>query len=74
MLTVNRCRGGIASQENPKIGDSILGMPFLRSVFTIYDYMSADMSSKTPRLGLLSLVDSGLAKSRYTDLYTNRLR
>ncbi|KAK8096907.1 acid protease [Apiospora kogelbergensis] len=68
------CRGGIASQENPKIGDSILGMPFLRSVFTIYDYMSADMSSKTPRLGLLSLVDSGLAKSRYADLHTNRLR
>ncbi|KAK8859752.1 Eukaryotic aspartyl protease [Apiospora arundinis] len=68
------CRGGIASQENPKLGDSLLGMPFLRSVFTIYDYMSADMFSKTPRLGLLSLVDSGLAKSRYADLYTNRLR
>ncbi|KAK7963882.1 aspartic peptidase domain-containing protein [Apiospora saccharicola] len=67
------CRGGIGSVDSPKIGDSVLGMPFLRSVFTIYDYMSTDMFSKSPRLGLLSLVDTRLAKSRYADLYTNRL-
>ncbi|KAK8054594.1 hypothetical protein PG994_009661 [Apiospora phragmitis] len=58
------CRGGIGSREKPKLGDSLLGMPFLRSVFTIYEYMSADMISKTPRLGLLSLVDTRLAKGR----------
>ncbi|KAK8113058.1 hypothetical protein PG984_013584 [Apiospora sp. TS-2023a] len=52
------CRGGIGSWDSPKIGDSVLGMPFLRSVFTIYDYMSTDMFSKPPRLGLLSLVDT----------------
>ncbi|KAK7911628.1 hypothetical protein PG985_014109 [Apiospora marii] len=67
------CRGGIGSRESPRIGDSVLGMPFLRSVFTIYDYMSTDMFLKPPRLGLLSLVDKRLAKSRYADLYTNRL-
>ncbi|KAK8062870.1 hypothetical protein PG997_014967 [Apiospora hydei] len=67
------CRAGIGSRQSAKLGDSVLGMPFLRSVFTIYDYMSTDMFSKTPRLGLLSLVDQRLAKSRYVDLYTNRL-
>ncbi|KAK7959202.1 uncharacterized protein PG986_004056 [Apiospora aurea] len=44
------CRAGIGSRQSARIGDSVLGMPFLKSVFTIYDYMSTDMFSKTPVL------------------------
>jgi hypothetical protein len=48
-------------------------MPFLRSVFTVFDYVETDMDSVCPRLGLASLVDGTIAMKRYDSLYLKRL-
>lgn len=48
-------------------------MPFLRSVFTVFDYVESDMTSARPRLGLASLVDGTVATTRYHSLYLKRL-
>lgn len=53
--------------------DSIMGVPFLRSVFSVFDYVSHELYSVQPRLGLASTVNAEKAKARYPDLYKSRM-
>ncbi|KAK6216530.1 hypothetical protein QIS74_06644 [Colletotrichum tabaci] len=53
-------------------GDSIIGLPFLRSVFSVFDYISNDLVPQ-PRVGFASLVDGAAAVARYSDVLPSRL-
>ncbi|TQN67924.1 Napsin-A [Colletotrichum shisoi] len=53
-------------------GDSIIGLPSLRSVFSVFDYISKDLVPQ-PRVGFASLVDSAAAVARYFDVLPSRL-
>jgi hypothetical protein len=68
----NRCEASLRSNYED-FGDSLLGMPFLRSVRTVFDYVQINTHTVSPRLGLASLVDIGTAVKRYDSLYRNRL-
>src|SRR5690348_8513865 len=63
-LLSNRCESSLRSHYGD-FADSLLGIPFLRSVFTVFDYVDWDMESVSPRLGLASLLDGKLAMERY---------
>ncbi|KAF2856646.1 acid protease [Plenodomus tracheiphilus IPT5] len=54
-------------------GDSVLGTTFLRSVFSVFDFVSNDAYTVPPRVGLTSLVNPEAALARYPLLYKNRL-
>ncbi|KAI8937502.1 hypothetical protein NX059_005220 [Plenodomus lindquistii] len=54
-------------------GDSLLGVPFLRSVFSVFDFVSNDAYKVAPRVGLTSLVNPEAAVARYPSLYKARL-
>jgi len=72
-LLPDRCESSLHSYKGD-FADTLLGMPFLRSVFTVFDYVDTDMdSSVKPRLGLASLVDGTLAMERYHSRYLMRL-
>jgi hypothetical protein len=68
----DRCESSLRSNFED-FGDSLLGMPFLRSVFAVFDYVENDMYKVSPRLGLASTVDKTGAVERYDSLYPNRL-
>lgn len=53
-------------------GDSIIGLPFLRSVLSVFDYISNDLVPQ-PRVGFASLVDGAAAVARYSDVLPSRL-
>ncbi|KAJ8112117.1 hypothetical protein OPT61_g5442 [Boeremia exigua] len=53
--------------------DSILGVPFLRSAFSVYDFVSNDAYTVPPQVGLTSLVNAEAAVARYPSLYKARL-
>jgi hypothetical protein len=49
-----RCEASLRSNyEN--FGDSLPGMSFSRSVFTVFDYVENDMYAVTPKLGIASM-------------------
>lgn len=50
-----------------------MGLPFLRSVLAVFDYVTDDMYSQPPRLGLGSTVDPKKAFGRYGEVYRNRM-
>ncbi|KAF2125131.1 acid protease [Dothidotthia symphoricarpi CBS 119687] len=68
------CEANLRTWEFSTFGDSIMGLPFLRSAFVVFDYVSADMYSTSPRLGIASMVDKDMAMKRYAALYSNRLQ
>lgn len=53
--------------------DSIMGVPFMRNVVSVFDYVTEDLYSVQPRLGLGSTTDGGAAVGRYADVYRGRL-
>lgn len=67
-----RCQAGIRSNFTD-FGDTILGMPFLRSMFTVFEYVDSDMYKVSPRIGLTSRVDRSQAMMHYERVYQNRL-
>ncbi|OAL57431.1 acid protease [Pyrenochaeta sp. DS3sAY3a] len=66
------CQTGIRSNFTD-FGDTILGMPFLRSMLTVFDYVDSDMYRVSRRIGLASRVDTSQAMMRYKRFYQNRL-
>lgn len=68
----HRCKAQISSWSRV-FADSIIGVPFLRSAFSVYDYVTPDFYSVQPRVGLAPLVDGQAAVARYPELYRNRL-
>lgn len=54
-------------------GDAILGVPWLRSVLSVYDYVTFNINARQPRLGYGSLVNKEAALGRYSSLYQQRL-
>lgn len=72
MCFAHSCRAPLGTWTRV-FGDSIIGVPFLRSAFSVYDYVSMDLYSEQPRLGLASTVDVDKAKARYHELYQNRM-
>jgi hypothetical protein len=73
MAPLGRCRSTLRTWELTTFGDSLLGLPFSRSVVAVFDYGSDDMFSVTPRLGLASTVDVDTAWRRYPGMYKDRL-
>lgn len=67
-----RCKAQISSWSRV-FADSIIGVPFLRSAFSVYDYVSPDLYSVHPRVGLAPLVDGQAAVARYPQVYQNHL-
>lgn len=67
-----RCKAQISSWSRA-FGDSIIGVPFLRSAFSVFDYVTPDFYSVQPRVGLAPLVDGSAAIARYPEVYRNRL-
>ncbi|KAI1857000.1 uncharacterized protein JN550_013493 [Neoarthrinium moseri] len=53
-------------------GDSIIGVPFLRSAQSVFDYVTLDLKSQ-PRVGLVGTVDAEAAMKRYPDIYQDRI-
>ncbi|GKT42343.1 putative aspartic-type endopeptidase [Colletotrichum spaethianum] len=51
---------------------SIIGPPFLRSVVSVFDYLSSDLVPQ-PRVGLAGLVNGAAAVARYPDVLPHRL-
>ncbi|KAK7708356.1 hypothetical protein SLS63_013520 [Diaporthe eres] len=66
------CKAQISSWSRV-FADSIIGVPFLRSAFSVYDYVTPDLYSVQPRVGLAPLVDGPAAVARYPEVYRNRL-
>ncbi|KAH7082170.1 aspartic peptidase domain-containing protein [Paraphoma chrysanthemicola] len=66
------CQSAITSWTRT-FGDSIVGVPFLRSVFSVYDFVSNDAYTVAPRIGLTSLVNKDAALARYPALYRARM-
>lgn len=73
IMNSDRCQASIRTWERTVFGDSLMGLPFLRSVFAVFDYVSADMHSASPRLGIASMVDKNTAMKRYGEVYSKRL-
>lgn len=72
VFSFDRCKAQISSWSRV-FADSIIGLPFLRSAFSVYDYVTPDFYSVQPRVGLAPLVDGQAAVARYPQLYRNRL-
>ncbi|OJD32562.1 acid protease [Diplodia corticola] len=53
--------------------DSIMGVPFMRNVLSVFDYKTEDLYSVQPRVGLGALTDAKEAVGRYAEVYQNRL-
>lgn len=68
----HRCKAQISSWSRV-FADSIIGVPFLRSAFSVYDYVTPKLYSVQPRVGLAPLVDGQAAVTRYPQVYRNRL-
>ncbi|KAH7070469.1 aspartic peptidase domain-containing protein [Paraphoma chrysanthemicola] len=66
------CQAALGSWTRT-FGDSIVGVPFLRSVFSVYDFVSNDAYTVAPRIGLTSLVNKEAALARYPSLYRARI-
>ncbi|KAK2604340.1 hypothetical protein N8I77_007281 [Diaporthe amygdali] len=66
------CKAQISSWSRV-FADSIIGVPFLRSAFSVFDYVTPNLYSVQPRVGLAPLVDGQAAVTRYPQLYKNRL-
>lgn len=69
---LDRCKAQISSWSRV-FADSIIGVPFMRSAFSVYDYVTPDFYSVQPRVGLAPLVDGQAAVARYPQVYQNRL-
>jgi hypothetical protein len=69
-LLSNRCEASLRSNY-ADFGDLLLGMPFLRLVYMVFDYVEEDVYGASPRLGLASLVDDATAMKRYNSIYLN---
>ncbi|KAF5650940.1 acid protease [Fusarium sp. NRRL 25303] len=54
--------------------DSIIGVPFLRNVVSVFDYIKFETYTVQPRLGLASLTNGNQAVERYSRVYKNRLQ
>ncbi|KAF2786854.1 acid protease [Melanomma pulvis-pyrius CBS 109.77] len=67
------CLSTLRPYESTLFGDSLMGLPFLRSVLAVFDYVTDDMYSQPPRLGLGSTVDPKKAFERYGEVYRNRM-
>ncbi|KAF5588596.1 eukaryotic aspartyl protease [Fusarium subglutinans] len=66
-FTVNEtqmCRASVNAQSL-SLADSILGVPFLRNVLAVFDYVSDDMYSVQPRIGIAPLTNWSLALEQY---------
>jgi hypothetical protein len=68
----HRCKAQISIWDRV-FADSIIGVPFMRSVFTVFDYVTPDFYSVQPRVGLAPLVNGQAAVARYPRVYRNRL-
>lgn len=68
-----RCLSTLRPYDSTLFGDSLMGLPFLRSVLAVFDYVSEDMYSVPPRLGLASVVDEEKALKRYGELRWSRM-
>ncbi|KAG8165860.1 hypothetical protein KVR01_004412 [Diaporthe batatas] len=66
------CKAQISSWSRV-FADSIIGVPFFRSAFSVFDYVTPDFYSVQPRVGLAPLVDGPAAIARYPQVYKNRL-
>ncbi|KAF5238852.1 hypothetical protein FANTH_10180 [Fusarium anthophilum] len=58
------CRAAVNAQSL-SLADSILGVPFLRNVLAVFDYVSDDMYSVQPRIGIAPLTNWSLAFEEY---------
>jgi hypothetical protein len=68
----DRCEASLRSNyEN--FGDSFLGMAYIRSMFTVFDYVEDDMYIVPPTLGIASMVEKSKATERYELFYRNRM-
>ncbi|POS70565.1 hypothetical protein DHEL01_v211044 [Diaporthe helianthi] len=66
------CKSQVSSWSRA-FADSVIGVPFLRSAFSVYDYVTPDLYTVQPRVGLAPLVDGPAAVARYPQVYKNRL-
>ncbi|KAB2568653.1 hypothetical protein DBV05_g12669 [Lasiodiplodia theobromae] len=72
---VNRtvmCKSALGTWSRT-FADSIIGVPFMRNTLSVFDYVTEDLYSVQPRVGLGSLTDGAAAMERYAGLYQNRL-
>ncbi|KAF5976983.1 eukaryotic aspartyl protease [Fusarium coicis] len=58
------CRASVNAQSL-SLADSILGVPFLRNVLAVFDYVSDDMYSIQPRIGVAPLTNWSSALEGY---------
>ncbi|KAI9355606.1 aspartic peptidase domain-containing protein [Zopfochytrium polystomum] len=66
------CQGGMNAWDR-WFGDAILGVPFLRSVLSVFDYGSTDLASPAPRVGFAPRVDRNRAIADYAGKYKKRV-
>ncbi|KLP14897.1 uncharacterized protein LW94_2075 [Fusarium fujikuroi] len=66
------CRASVNAQSL-SLADSILGVPFLRNVLAVFDYVSDDMYSVQPRIGIAPLTNWSLALEQYKLSYQARV-
>ncbi|PSN60438.1 acid protease [Corynespora cassiicola Philippines] len=70
---MNWCRATLRTRDEERLGDGLMGLPFLRSVFTVFEYDEREMYQYSPRLGLLSTVEKAKIADRYHALYKKRI-
>ncbi|VTT79422.1 unnamed protein product [Fusarium fujikuroi] len=66
------CRASVNAQSL-SLADSILGVPFLRNILAVFDYVSDDMYSVQPRVGIAPLTNWSLALEQYKLSYQARV-
>lgn len=66
------CKAALGSWSRT-FADSILGVPFMRNVVSVFDYVTEDLYAVKPRVGLGRLTDAEKAVARYADVYKGRL-
>ncbi|KAM0467217.1 hypothetical protein ACHAP7_012160 [Fusarium lateritium] len=66
------CHAAIETWDRA-FADSIIGVPFLRNVISVFDYVTPDLYKVQPRLGLASVTNGANAMKRYPLAYKSRI-
>ncbi|KAF4334667.1 eukaryotic aspartyl protease [Fusarium beomiforme] len=66
------CRASVNAQST-SAADGLFGVPFLRNVLAVFDYVIDDMYFVQPRIGLAPMTNWSLALERYASSYKARV-